>query len=695
MPSLTVSGRTFDARPDRIDYRDRIYGPRLVSLPAESPDQATIATHLSDYRAAGLILDQGREGSCTGFGLAAVINYLQFARAVTNGSPLPTAVSPRMLYQMARMYDEWAGEDYTGSSCRGAMKGWHRHGVCDGKSWPYTDPQGKVVFVEPDPAWEDDAATRPLGAYYRVNKDSIADMQSAIHEVGAIYVSAKVHKGWFQASLESAKGLQLIDPIHPKTGQPEEDAGGHAFALVGYRADGFIVQNSWGPGWGFQGFAILTYNDWAERGTDAWVAVMGAPMMVGQRSAHRSSRSLTDVSEGRASWWRSQPALGSDFPYQNSAVEPWDARRARRHTVVFGNNGFPINRLPGQENAEAATKKIALSLPDQWLRSNGNHKLAIYAHGGLNDEASSRQRVRVMAPYFMENGIYPIFITWRTGLLESIGSMIQDELLRLGVLGKEARAEGFWEDLIQRGEDALDYGVEAAARSIAKPLWTEMKENAAAAAEQDAGLYLLAEHLRSLKTRHNELEIHLIGHSAGSYIHGHLLDLLDTRGLSASSCTLYAPACDMGFALDHYATALGAQVLAPGRMYVHVMSEKRERADTAGPYRKSLLYLVSRALERLHKTPLLGMEAAWRPRYDRRDYWSKRGLKEARKWRRLAKGKAHYEAHSEKRINTSSQGDQIGLTHGSFDNDIDLMSSTLKRIRGSGLLAKVENLAGF
>ena len=89
-----------------------------------------------------------------------------------------------MLYHMAKLYDEWSGEDYDGSSCRGAMKGWHHHGVCDDKRWPY-----RKRFTKPAEGWEQDAAIRPLGAYYRVNKDSIVDMQAAIQEVHAIYGS--------------------------------------------------------------------------------------------------------------------------------------------------------------------------------------------------------------------------------------------------------------------------------------------------------------------------------------------------------------------------------------------------------------------------------------------------------------------------------------------------------------------------
>ena len=64
------------------------------------------------------ILDQGTEGACTGFGLATVAQYLLRRRAVV---PDPEPVSPRMFYEMAKRYDDWPGEDYDGSSARGAM----------------------------------------------------------------------------------------------------------------------------------------------------------------------------------------------------------------------------------------------------------------------------------------------------------------------------------------------------------------------------------------------------------------------------------------------------------------------------------------------------------------------------------------------------------------------------------------------
>src|SRR5215831_8045772 len=199
MPAVTLKGMCFDARPDRVDLRDLPYRPGLRSLPPRYPDHASIARYLQQYKNDRMILDQGQEGACTGFGLAAVINYLLWRepRLVSNKKKAPPKVSERMLYQLAKFYDEWAGEDYQGSSCRGAMKGWHHHGVCSADYWPYRDAQGNVTFVKPGDGWDRDAAQRPLGVYYRIDKDSIVDMQSAIVEVGAIYVSAQVHDGWF------------------------------------------------------------------------------------------------------------------------------------------------------------------------------------------------------------------------------------------------------------------------------------------------------------------------------------------------------------------------------------------------------------------------------------------------------------------------------------------------------------------
>ena len=133
------------------------------------------------------ILDQGEEGACTGFGLAAVINLLNRER----GSR--TKVSPRMLYEMAKVHDEWPGEGYAGSSCRGAIKGWYNMGVCADSKWRYQpDKPGSLSVVRAK-----DARDNTIGAYYRI-QPRISDFHAALNEAGAIFCSAKTHAGWMR-----------------------------------------------------------------------------------------------------------------------------------------------------------------------------------------------------------------------------------------------------------------------------------------------------------------------------------------------------------------------------------------------------------------------------------------------------------------------------------------------------------------
>jgi hypothetical protein len=73
---------SLDARPDRLDLRDRLYVPRLRNLPSQFPDASFISTHFPAYKK--LVLNQGTSGACTGFGLAACINFLSFHREIAN-----------------------------------------------------------------------------------------------------------------------------------------------------------------------------------------------------------------------------------------------------------------------------------------------------------------------------------------------------------------------------------------------------------------------------------------------------------------------------------------------------------------------------------------------------------------------------------------------------------------------------------
>src|SRR5512139_3216183 len=111
--------------PDRLDLRDRPYLPAVQTIPSQ----------MMKPRYKLPVLHQGASNGCTGFGLASVVHHLLHA---SKRKASEVQVSPYMLYSMARRYDEFPGDPDvdTGSSLRGAMKGWYKHGACAASLWP-------------------------------------------------------------------------------------------------------------------------------------------------------------------------------------------------------------------------------------------------------------------------------------------------------------------------------------------------------------------------------------------------------------------------------------------------------------------------------------------------------------------------------------------------------------------------------
>lgn len=656
--------RQFTASKDPVDLRDRSYTPPPVSLPDCYPSDEYVQKLLPAYTSAGLILDQGQEGACTGFGLACVVNYLRWRKA-SMPSKLES-VSPRMLYNFARRYDEYAGDNYDGSSCRGALKGWFYHGVCLEDDWPY-----KAEDTQPPSfGYADRATANTLGIYYRIDLKTITDLQAAILEVGAIYVSANTHDGWqnVPTSRKKITGHETL-PVIEFDGRASQ-TDGHAFALVGFNTRGFVVQNSWGKSWGCGGFAVLAYADWLANGMDAWVAAMGVRGLVfGQRAA------AIPGATGRA---------GAD---RSGA---WNDADAYAHSIVLGNDGR-VTRYLTQDALNRGLLYQACTLPDQWFhqQASATKRLVIYAHGGLNSEEDAIKRARIMGPYLIGNGCYPLFMVWKTGLLESIEDIIADRFRPA-----PSRVGGVREALTNVTDGIIEQTI---GRPFARPVWSEMKENAEGASLPTRGADLLVTALQNLEqTWGDKLEIHLIGHSAGSIFLGWLVDLLAARGLDAraSSIHLYAPACTVQFANRHYTPHEDLMK----SMYLDILSDENERDDdVAAVYRKSLLYMVSDALEQDVRTPILGLAKVMDVSYNGWDGSSSTG-EALGNWRQAAK-----QSGLDKRtgildvdkVKTSSSGTTISASHGSFDNNVEVVSRTLERITGGKLAMPVDDLRGF
>ncbi|MBL8702328.1 MAG: C1 family peptidase [Alphaproteobacteria bacterium] len=693
-PTNRINGKLLDARRDRLDLRDRPYQPPLRSLPDQFPNDEFLKRYLAAYIKAGLILDQGDEGACTGFGLSCVVNYLLF---VKGGAPAKfERVSPRMVYHLARLYDEWPGEDYEGSSCRGALKGWHKHGVCGDRLWPYFDKQGRNVFVEPATEYAVDALRRTLGVYYRIDKASVVDMQAAIQEIGAVYCSADVHAGWWLDKTTKAPSFANLPVIRRRP--KEKITGGHAFALVGYNDTGFVIQNSWGTGWGLSGFAILPYEDWADNGFDAWACALGVPKPAAERaSAARTAFVQSDRQSAQPR--RAQVAFSMRRP--DAAAESrlrLGEDEAYERTVVFGNDGFAERRIVHHASIDDTVAKLGNDIPAAWFdkrrrQGDGKERLVVYAHGGLNSEPASLKRIRALGHVFQDNGIYPLFLTWKTGTLESLSDILSDELEEIAKPAGGVRE--FVDELKDKALEAKDRALEVAARRVlVRALWDQMKQNAEAASIPGRGAAMLGAALNALAAaRGDRLEIHLVGHSAGSIILGGMLRHLPAR---IASCTLYAPACTVAFANATYRPAVESGQLNGRKLRVHNLSDEREREDAVGPYGKSLLYLVSRALEPVHKTPILGLARSFDPRFNGSPQWNDENAAlrdqfagELKAWQKFWSG---LPGDSDKRLVLESRGavptgcgpgaKMIDSAHGCFDNHAEVIDDTMATILG-------------
>jgi hypothetical protein len=607
-----------DALRDSLDFRDLIYRPALVNLRQELlPEPGYMK-----------ILHQGREGACTGFGLGAVINFLIHKRAVaegvnTDGASLET-VSPRMLYEMAKHHDQWPGQDYGGSSARGALKGWYKNGVCSEPLWKYeVNNPGYLTHDR-----QLDALKYPLGAYYRVQRRR-SDLHAALNEVGAVFATAATHNGWDQPE----NGVIQLPPA------PEE-TGGHAFAIVGYTKDGFIIQNSWGEDWGgarvngtfFPGCAIWTYPDFDLNLWDAWVARLALPV--------ESIEALLANTSGYAE----RPGGGTQV-VERAPLRP----TIRAHFIHIDDGEF--DRQGEYYSDEGEVNEVI----KQAVANRPKH-LLLYAHGGLNSVKGSACRVVKWRPVFAANGIHEIHFIWETGLLEETRDIL---------LGKEEMVS----QLAGGPSDWVDRWIEKVTQRPGHALWNEMLSDAAVAFQRERAGYkvvgMLAQALNAVQEPERP-KLHLVGHSAGAVWLGHLLaQWQHLAGLPIENLILFAPACTHEFFRSHIGPAVGSAAV---RNLHHFLLDKDVELNdnVAQVYRKSLLYLVSRSYQRKGEVvPIMGLA----------EHLGKLPV--------LGTGGRITDYRSPSNANANANA-TASTSHGGFDNDAKTMNSMLQLVLGTG-----------
>lgn len=409
-------------------------------------------------------------------------------------------------------------------------------------------------------------------------------------------------------------------------------------------------------------------------------------------------RLLVDTPQERASESGSQRGLVPDLPPQIRPDIDVDGESEHQHFGARGELGesnvserFSSEDLTVFErhvlNTEAgklsssgyakSSKKSIKSLLDRleaWANTRENPRVLFFVHGGLVSEKSAlRNVVKRDYQWWLDNGVYPIFFVWETGLFEVLLNHSEPE----DESGTDGRGMTDW--LLEKLTGA----------SLGRPAWEQIKASAHIASQpltengEPGGARVFAKAFsKRLARRGNTkkpIDIHAIGHSAGAIFLCHFLPILDellrAEGAIASkkstvkTLALLAPACRIDLFRQKLMPMLKKRRIA--RFSQFIMNENTEKDDSVAKiYRRSLLYYVRNACE-IDSPGILGLDESIRADND------------------LAKRFASLTTDggigdlilSPTGGTVSGRNASQVTTHGDFDNDPSTMNSVLRRIK--------------
>lgn len=249
-------------KPDHVDSRDKPF--RLIR---EHMFAATVAPQDEDYEIDDShveVFDQLSEASCVANAWTAVIEVLEFLE-------FKVTVTPR-----SRQFLYWTARCLTGSQkfdngtyLRSGAKALASTGICSEIDWAYNP--SKVLVSPPAKAFLQ-ASNNRLKAYYAIQStgdDRLADMELAVHANHPVTFGTQVGMDLEQYEGSAADKNKIFD-------YPITSAGGHALAVMGVRRvmgrRSWKIRNSWGRGWGLNGYFWASDSYMRSSGTsDLWV----------------------------------------------------------------------------------------------------------------------------------------------------------------------------------------------------------------------------------------------------------------------------------------------------------------------------------------------------------------------------------------------------------------------------------------
>jgi len=247
-------------KKDNDDPKDHI--PLKLSTPILEKIQST--TNIIDYTSEmSPVKNQGSLGSCVGFAVVAMKEWQEqqeHLQELLEGKKYKRKskhydLSEQWMYYKCKEIDYWPNEE--GTSIRFAMKILNKVGVPCEKAWPYN-----ASYVGKPKRWANLVSKWSLGGEY-IRMRTPEDIINSLGNNGPLPIGIAVYKEMFYTT---SNGI-IKYPVDPDTCY-----GGHAICLVGWNPEikMFKFKNSWGTGWGQNGYGYLPYNYIKDFCWDAW-----------------------------------------------------------------------------------------------------------------------------------------------------------------------------------------------------------------------------------------------------------------------------------------------------------------------------------------------------------------------------------------------------------------------------------------
>lgn len=203
--------------------------------------------NLSSFAPLPGVLDQGKLGSCTANSTSNALRHSLKINHLWEFQP-----SRLFIYYFTREIEGTTGSD-AGASLRNTMKAVSKKGACTEYTWGY-DPA--VLTTKPSSLAVTEGKAHKKGfKYYSINRDLVT-MKNALVSGFPIVIGIAV----YQSFVSNAVAKTGTVPLPNKNS--EKLLGGHAILMVGYddASQRFTFMNSWGTGWGANGYFTLPYN---------------------------------------------------------------------------------------------------------------------------------------------------------------------------------------------------------------------------------------------------------------------------------------------------------------------------------------------------------------------------------------------------------------------------------------------------